>query len=270
VLIVETLRLDHHPQKALEEAEVALQKYPYDRPLRMLRASLLGEQGRVDEGIRQLQSLLNNTPADREVHLAVAQVYSQAKRYAEAEATVRKVLALSPNAEDQEYALFVLGSIFERQKKYELAEEQFKKVLAVNPLNAPAANYLGYMLADRGVRLEESVGYIKKALELEPNNGAYLDSLGWAYFKMNRLDLAEPNLEKAARLVADDPTVHEHLGHLYLQMGKEALAREHWERALEVWPQAVSGDFDADQAAKLRKQLDQLKRDRAKAKSARR
>lgn len=268
-LIIDTLRVSHQLPKALEEAEAAVQKFPDDRSLRILRAYLLGEQGQVDEAVKQLQGFLNNTPADRETFLSIAQVYSQAKRFTDAETAIQKALALTASPDDQEYALFMLGSVYERQKKYDLAEEQFKKVLNVNPLNASAANYLGYMLADRGVRLEESLKYIKKALEIEPNNGAYMDSLGWAYFKMSRFDLAEPNLEKAARLISNDPTIHEHLGHLYLQMGKKALAEEEWERALQEWPKASSSDFDADQAARLRKQLDDLKFRLAREKSAR-
>jgi len=269
-LTVETLRLSRQPEKALEEAEVAVQKFPEDRPLRLVRASLLGERGRLDEAIEQLRALLNRTPADREVHLAMAQVYSQAKRFAEAEAAARQALALSPKPDDQEYPYYMLGLIYERQKKYDLAEEQFKKVLMANPLNAAAANYLGYMLADRGVRLEESVKYIQKALELEPNNGAYLDSLGWAYFKMNRFDLAESHLAKAARLISSDPTIQEHLGHVYLRMGKEHQAQAAWERALKEWPTALSSDFDAEQAAKLQKQLDELKLHLAQEKTAQR
>lgn len=267
-LIIETLRLNHQPGRALEEANAAVQKYPKERSLILLRASLLGEQGRVDEATQQLQGLLKGTRADREAYLAIAQVYSQARRYAEAEEAVRKALALSPKTEDQEYALFLLGSIYERQKKYDSAEEQFKKVLAVNPLNAAAANYLGYLLADRGVRLEESVKYIQKALQIEPNNGAFLDSLGWAYYKMNRFDLAEAPLEKAARLVSNDPTILEHLGHLYLRLGRQQQAEEQWERALTAWPRAVGSDFGAEQAAQLQKQLDELKLQLAGKKSS--
>ena len=125
-------------------------------------------------------------------------------------------------------------------------------------------------MADRGVRLEESVKYIQKALELEPNNGAYMDSLGWAYYKMNRYDLAEPHLVKAARKISGDPTIQEHLGHLYLQMGKRREAQEAWERALKDWPESSSSDFDADQAAKLQKQLEELKIHLSKEKSAQR
>jgi tetratricopeptide (TPR) repeat protein len=267
-LIVDTMRLTHQLPKALDEVNSAVQKYPEERPLRILRAYVVGEMGQVGEAVNQLQALMNNSPADRELYLSVAQVYSQAKQFAEAEQAVNKALGYSSKTEEQEYSRFMLGSIYERQKKYDLAEEQFKKVLAVDPLNASAANYLGYMLADRGVRLEESVRYIQKALELEPNNGAYLDSLGWAYYKMDRCDLAEPHLEKAARLMSDDPTIHEHLGRLYLRMGKETLAEQEWERALKDWPLAVSSDFDADQAAQLQKELEELKVHLAKQGSA--
>ncbi len=269
-LIVETLRLSRQQQKAIERADAAVEKYPKDRSLRILQATLWGEQGKVDAAVQQLQTLLNKTPADREIQLAVAQIYSQARRYLEAEAAARQALTLSPNEEDQKYVFFVLGSIYERQKKYDLAEQEFRKVLAVDPLNAPAANYLGYMLADRGVRLEESVKYIQKALELDPSNGAYMDSLGWAYFKMNRFDLAEPHLERAAQLISGDPTIQEHLGHLYFRMGKKSQARDAWERALKEWRDAVSSDFDAEQAAKLQKQLDDLKRQLDREKSAQR
>jgi tetratricopeptide (TPR) repeat protein len=267
-LIVETLRLSRQPEKALEAVDASLQKHPKDRPLRILRATLLGERGRVDEAIQQLRSMLNETPADREIHLTIAQVWSQTKRFAEAEASARKALELSAKPDEQEYPHFVLGSIYERQKKYDLAEEQFRQVLTRNPLNAAAFNYLGYMLADRGVRLDESVKFIQKALEIEPSNGAYLDSLGWAYYKMNRFDLAVPNLEKAASMITGDPTIQEHLGHAYLQLGKKQQAQAAWERALQEWPTAVSGEFDAEQAAKLQKMLDELKGRLTKEKSA--
>lgn len=265
-MVIETLRLAKQPEKALAAADAAVKKYPDDRSLRYLRASLLGEQGHVDEAIKLLQDMVNGGPGDSEIYLSMAQIYSQAKRYADAEAVTQKALGLSSKPEDQKVARFMLGSILERQKKWDLAEEQFKKVLAVDPLDAPAANYLGYMLADRGVRLEESVKYIQKALDVDPNNGAYLDSLGWAYYKMERFDLAQAPLEKAVRLLAGDPTVQEHLGNLYFKMGKKAEAEHQWEQALKEWRTSVGTDFDEQDAAKLRKQLDELKQSMAKGK----
>ncbi len=259
LLIIETLRLEHQPDKAMAEADTAVKNYPKNQELVITRATMLGEAGHVDEAVTQLQTLLTNRPIDRSIYISIAQVYLQAKRFEPAEQAIQKALDLSPSPEDQEFALFVQGSIFERQKKYDQAEQTFKRVLSVDPLNSSASNYLGYMLADRGIRLDESLKYIQKALELEPGNAAYLDSLGWAYFKMGRYDLAEKPLENAATKIQNDPTIHEHLGNLYLREGKTGRAQEEWQRALKEWPDAVSSDFDADQAKELQKQLDYLK-----------
>lgn len=267
-LVAETLRLNRQPQKALEATGAALEKYPKDRALHTIHATLLGEQGKVDEAVQELKSLMTNTASDREIYLTVAQVYSQAKRFAEAETAGLKALELSKGSDEQEYPHFVLGSIYERQKKYDEAEKHFREVLAANPLNAAAFNYLGYMLADRGVRLEESVKFIQKALEIEPSNGAYLDSLGWAYYKMSRYDLAAPSLEKAAKIISGDPTIQEHLGYVYLELGKYHEAQVAWEKALQDWRTAVTSEFDAEQAAKLQKKLDELKSRQTKGKTA--
>ena len=259
LLTIETLRLQHQTDKAMVEADAAVKKFPRNQDLAVSRATMLGEAGRVDEAVTQLQGLLTHRAIDRSIYVSIAQVYLQAKRFDSAEQAIQKALDLSPTPEDQEFALFVQGSIYERQKKYEQAEQTFKRVLSVDPLNSSASNYLGYMLADRGIRLDESVKYIQKALELEPGNAAYLDSLGWAYFKMGRYDLAQPPLEKAATRIQNDPTIHSHLGNLYLHQGKTGRAEEEWQRALKEWPNAASSDFDADQAKQIQKQLDELK-----------
>lgn len=265
-LIVGTLQLEGKRQEALQEVNSALAKFPKNRSLILLHATLLGEQGHVNEAVSRLRDLMKAGGGhDAQVELAIVQIYSQARRYREAQDELEKMLQQPGlSASDQETAQFFLGSVYERQKKYDLAEQQFKSVLAADPLNSEAFNYLGYMNADRGVELDQSVEYIKKALELEPNNAAYLDSLGWAYYKMARYDLARPPLEKAAKLLSNDPTVLEHLGHLYLKLGNQTGAATEWKRALQEWPNSPDSDFGAAQAAKLRKQLTQLERRLAK------
>ena len=106
---------------------------------------------------------------------------------------------MAQSAQAKESARFMLGIIYERQKKFDLAEEQFRKVLDANPDNAAVLNYYGYMLADRGVRLDEATSMIQRAVNAEPNNGAYLDSLGWAYYKQDKLPEAEEYLQKGHR-----------------------------------------------------------------------
>ncbi len=267
-LIADTLRLKREPAKALKVLDTAIEKYPHNNSLRLGRARLLGQQGKVDEAISQLQAMLTGSPIDNEIYLAMADVYMGAKKYPDAETVVKKALALIPDPDDQEGARFMLGSVYEREKKYDLAEEEFKKVLAMDPFNDLAANYLGYEMADRGVQLKESLSYIEKAVKLEPNNGAYLDSLGWVYYKMKRYQEARGPLEKAVQLISDDPTIRMHLGYVYLGLGKKDLAVEQWETALKLWPKADSSDFSPADAAKLRKELDSVKVEMARKKSA--
>src|ERR1039457_1974119 len=90
-------------------------------------------------------------------------------------------------------------------KKYEGAEAEFRKVLELDADNAGAMNYLGYMLADRAVRLDEACQLIKKALDLDPQNGAYLDSLGWVYYRQGKLNEAEGLLVQRSIALARTP-----------------------------------------------------------------
>jgi len=204
----------------------------------------------------RVKAMLKGTPDDRMVYIALAQMNSRAKNWKEAEANSNKALELSTKQEDKDYALFVQGSIYERQKKYDLAEEAFHRVIVDDPKNAQALNYLGYMLADRGTRVEEALGYIRRAVALDPQNGAYLDSLGWAYFRLGNYDLAEENLRRASERIGNDPTVHEHLGELYQKTGRLKLAAANFERALEEWNKTIPAEVDTDDVAKVQKELE--------------
>jgi Flp pilus assembly protein TadD len=132
-------------------------------------------------------------------------------------------------------------------------------VLERDPQNAMALNYLGYMLADRGVRLEEAVNLIKKALEVDPQNGAYLDSLGWAYFRQGNFVMSEEYLRKAVAKSANDATLHDHLAELYHKTNRLKLAVAHWERALEEWNRSVPAEVDNTDVARVQKKLEGAK-----------
>ena len=91
------------------------------------------------------------------------------------------------------------------------------------------------MLADLGIKLDESISYIRKALELEPTNGAFVDSLGWVYFKKGMLDEAILELERSLQLsMMNDPTIHEHLGDAYFQKGLIPQAIAEWEKSVQL------------------------------------
>ena len=255
--IIDTYRDNKQWQLATNVAEEAAKKFPNDRDLQMVAAAQEADMGSAGPAIEHVKSLLKDSPADdQRVYIALAQMYSRVKQWPEAEENINKAIELSTKPEDRDYAFFVAGSIYERQKKYDKAEEAFHKVLADDPKNAQALNYLGYMLADRDTRLEEALGYIRRAVALDPQNGAYLDSLGWAYYKMGNYDLAEENLRRASERINNDPTVHDHLGELYMKTGRLKLAAANWERSLEEWNRTIPAEMDTDDVAKVQKDLE--------------
>ncbi|HEY3176081.1 MAG TPA: tetratricopeptide repeat protein [Candidatus Polarisedimenticolia bacterium] len=124
------------------------------------------------------------------------------------------------------------GARRERAGQFKEAESLLKAAIDWNSRSASALNYLGYMLADRGARLDEAIGYIRRALEIDPANGAFLDSLGWAYFKMGEYGRAEQYLGDALAALEQEPAIYDHLGDLYLATGRRDEAIEAWRKAL--------------------------------------
>jgi Flp pilus assembly protein TadD len=149
--------------------------------------------------------------------------------------------------------------MYEKQKKLQEAEAEFRKVLSANPDNASALNYLGYMLADRDLRLQEAHQLIARAVELEPQNGAFLDSLGWVKFRLGRLEEAETLLRQALQRVSRDPIVHDHLGDVYFQQGKLREAIGQWERSLKEWEASSRAEHEPVEVAKIQKKLEGAK-----------
>jgi tetratricopeptide (TPR) repeat protein len=254
--IIDTYRDARDWKNATAVAQEAVNRLPKDRNLKLVLASQLADSGEPDAALTQAKSLLKGNAEDREIYVALGQMYARLKRWPEAEESIKKAQDLSTKPDDRETVDFILASMYERQKKYDEAEDTFKHVIAVDPNNAVALNYLGYMLADRGIRLEEGMGYIKRAVQLDPQNGAYLDSLGWAYLKMGNYDLAEENLRKALEHVNNDPTVLDHMGDLFQKTDRLKLAAGYWERALQEWNKTVSAEVDQTDVAKVQKKLD--------------
>ncbi|HMH08930.1 MAG TPA: tetratricopeptide repeat protein [Terriglobales bacterium] len=262
--IIDTYREAKQWQQATDTAKEAVQKLPNDRSMKMVYAAQLADMGQPDAGLQQVKSLLKGAPEDRDVYITLSQMYSRLKRWPDAEEALDKAEPLSAKEEDKQYIYFLRGSTYERQKKYDPAEEMFRKVLVGDPQNATALNYLGYMLADRGLKLEEALGLIKKAVDLDPSNGAYLDSLGWAYFRLGKYESAEDSLIKASQRIGTDPTVQDHLGDLYQKTGRLKLAAAHWERAISEWNKTVAAEVDQSDVARVQKKLESAKMKLAK------
>jgi len=263
--IIDTWREAKEWQKATDTAKEAVQKLPGSRDLKMVLASQQADMGEADKALRDVRAMLKGDPNaksssdDRQVYIALAQMNTRLRRFSDAEQALDKAEQLSSKTDDKEYVWFLRGSTFEREKRYAEAEEQFKKVVANDPEHASALNYLGYMLADQNTKLEEALGYIKRAVDLDPTNGAYLDSLGWAYFRLGKYELAEDNLLKASQKINTDPTVHDHLGDLYQKTGRLKLAATNWERALIEWNRTIAAEVDPADQTRVQKKLDSAK-----------
>ena len=148
--------------------------------------------------------------------------------------------------------LFSLGAAYERTRDFGKAERAFRDVIAADPEHAGALNYLGYMLADRGRKLPEALALIERALVIDPDNAAYLDSLGWAYFKLKRYGDAVTPLEKAAAGAPESSVIQDHLGEAYVKVGRQADAAAAFERAL-------AGDRDGIDPDKVARKRDQAR-----------
>jgi tetratricopeptide (TPR) repeat protein len=163
--------------------------------------------------------------------MAAADAYGRLKLYDAAVRIAREAANKYPESTD---ALFRLGSSLERAGDSAESEKVFLQVLALRPNDAATLNYLGYMWADQGVQLERAKDMLEKAVAREPRNAAYLDSLGWAYFRLGRMPEAEKNLREAYRREPTDPTIEEHIGDLEAREGNVEGAIRHWEKALDL------------------------------------
>ncbi len=272
--IIDTWREAKEWQKATDAAQEAVKKLPTSRDLKMVLAAQQADMGDADKALKDVHAMLKDDASpdaksdNRQVYITLAQMNTRLRRFSDAEQALDKAEALSTKDEDKEYVWFLRGSTFEREKRYTDAEEQFKKVLASDPEHASALNYLGYMLADQNMKLEEALGYIKRAVDLDPANGAYLDSLGWAYFRLGKYELAEDNLLKASQKINTDPTVHDHLGDLYQKTGRLKLAATNWERALTEWNRTIAVEVDPADPVRVQKKLDSAKMKLAKEEGA--
>ncbi|MGB6821879.1 MAG: tetratricopeptide repeat protein [Candidatus Acidiferrales bacterium] len=267
LLLIDTYRTSGDIKRAIAEAEKVRTADPADQSLAVTYAMLLGDNGQTDDATKVLRGLVHGNQADRETYLDLAQIEERGKRYADAQTDANKALDMSQDDSDKETVWFLLGSIYDGQKQYDQAEQMFRKALAINPHDAMVLNYYGYMLADRGVRLDEAITMIHSAVVEDPTNGAYLDSLGWAYYKQGNFAEAQQYLQQAVSHSANDPTVLGHLGEVYAKLGQTDRAEQTWEKALVYWHKALPADYEAEKVSDLETKLKNLKRHRVAEKS---
>ena len=242
----------------LSDARDALQSvqvhHPNNLTVARLQARVLGEGGDIDGGVDVLQKAIDNHEGEPMAYVALSGFYSEYERLEDAVELLESVQEQFPNDLS---ILFQLGAVLEQSDRYADAERTFRRILDHDPENAATLNYLGYMLADRGERLEESVGLLERAIEIDPHNGAYLDSLGWAYFKLDRLDFAETLLEAASAQMAWNSVIQDHLGDLLFRRGR-------YEEAIGAWKRALAGDGEEVERTTIERKIGDARRQLAR------
>ena len=160
------------------------------------------------------------------------------KQFAEAADNYSRAIALIPSIGKDNWDQFYSRAVcYERLGQWNQAEADFKKALELNPNEPLILNYLGYSWVDRNQNIAEALELIKKAVSLKPDDGYYIDSLGWAYFRLGRYDEAVQQLERAVELKAEDPTINDHLGDAYWRAGRKLEAKFQWSTSLVSKPE---------------------------------
>ena len=192
-------------------------------------------QKRYQDAIDIMGQALMTVPEDSNaILLYTAIIHGRNERYDLAKEGYERLLYSNP----EDIGLrFSIASSDERLGNIDEAEQGFKWVINKDPKNAMALNYLGYMYADKGVKLKEARDLIERALKIDPENGAYLDSYAWVLYKLGRYDEALVQMKKAVQTETEDPVVYDHQGDIYLALDKMDLARESWTKALELKPE---------------------------------
>ena len=216
--------------------------------------------------VERAEALLNDairrkagpTPAP-ELFESLAGLYGRHGRSKLAIQILTDALRKSPK---DETLLFALGSAYQRQGETDTAIAQMQQVLAVNPDNASAMNFIGYTLAESGKHLDRAEKLIRRALELQPDSGAFMDSLGWVYFHRGQYPQAIGALERAVER-DPDPMILEHLGDAYRSSSKKAQAGDVYRRALDALKAAPELQESPGQAQNLERKLKMLSRDTA-------
>jgi tetratricopeptide (TPR) repeat protein len=255
------------PEAAVTELEQVIAIRPGDTAAIYFLGRLYDELKESDKAIAEFEKIVAMDVDVIEAYLQLGILYSRAKRYEDAQAVLLKAKAKEA---DRAEVYLVLGFVYSQQELYDRAAAVFEEGLSIHQSNATlhfnlglaydklqqfdrfvteleeairldpkyaeAMNYLGYTYAEKDMKLGEAMDLIKRALAIKPDDGAYVDSLGWTHFKLGQWDEAVRELERAISLLPDDAVIHEHLGEAYLKKSRRDEARESWLRSLELDP----------------------------------
>ncbi len=252
--LINAYKKANRPQEAIETIRALRVSNNFDESLLRLEATTLTENGKVDEAVTLMNNWANiprnvgvgNGSSDGKPvfdaakdakfrnYIFISDLYNQAKRGVDAVAAANQAYAVAQNDDRRQLAKLILATAQQSAGEYSAAETTLRELLKASPQNPIALNNLGYFLVERGEKLDEALKLIQQAVKADPTSSSYLDSLGWAYFKIGKLDEAEKYLKDALRFDSSSVTINEHLGDVHQKQGKTDLAKTAWQKALSL------------------------------------
>ena len=228
--------------KQYQNAINAYEQTPPGSPLRVNAdteiAINLQRLERTKEAQQKLKEIIARDPKNYDALVTLGNIYRSNEEFQPASETYSTALALVARPEKEHWrVLYYRGIAYERQKLWDKAEADFRQALALSPDEPLVLNYLGYSMIEKKINLNEALTMVKKAVELKPNDGYIVDSLGWAYFQLGDFEEAASLIERAVDLNPADPIIGEHLGDAYWRVGRTLEARFQWQHAKDNDPQ---------------------------------
>jgi tetratricopeptide (TPR) repeat protein len=192
-------------------------------------AYILDKQERHDEAIDILNRALENEKSEAELYMVLASIYEKKEEYSRA----IEILQEGKIADEKNIdILYQLGVVFDKSGDKDQSIKHMRELLKIEPNHADSLNYIGYTYAEQGIRLDEAQEMIERAIELKPDSGYIIDSLGWVFYQKGLYDKALVSLNKAFSLIPTDPTIAEHLGDTYFKI-------EEYDKSLEMYNKAI-------------------------------
>jgi tetratricopeptide (TPR) repeat protein len=241
VLALDTLGEAYGRLKQYEAAIEVYDQTPEASPMRVNAdihvALLLDALGKSDEASKRLKGIVAEHPNSAEALSALADLERSRKDFVGSADAYTRVLGLTGAGEKTQWAIYYFRGVdYERAKQWDKAEADFKKALDLYPEQPLVLNYLGYSWVDQGLHLDEAFKMLRRAVELQPEDGYIVDSLAWAHYKLGHYDEAVKLLERAIELKPGDPVINDHLGDAYWRVGRKLDAEFQWNHARDLNP----------------------------------
>jgi len=235
-------------EKALDHFRLIKKGSKYFINAQMHISYILDNQKKYDEAIDVLKKAIEVDKKKTELYLMLASIFETRKEYGKAIEVLEEGLIQDDKTIE---LIFRLGVVLDKSGDKEKSLEQMRRILEINKDHADALNYIGYTYAEQGIRLNEAMELIQKALKIKPNSGYIIDSLGWVYYQKGMYDDALNSLEKAVSLTPNDPTITEHLGDVYFKKKK-------YKKSLEMYQKAIS--LKHPDKEKLKKKIEEVEK----------